>query len=346
MKRKFFVKVIFGILLTFLLLNFGHCNAAAVNDSPVAKRDAVNSLLENNKVNGVVLFGDLATNPTVVECNQPGMKQNDVITATGLYPIASLQKVYTGIAIQKLIDEGKLSLNTKISQFYPSIPNASKITIENLLTHRSGIKDKTSGPTDLLKNQKAQMKFAQKNLDSTGKTGAWNYSNSDYALLAGIISKVTGQSYEKYLSTNLFKPNSLKNIKFYNQVTNASQITNAKGPGNAQNNHLNFEELKTGMSGELGAGEVFSSAQDYWNFISGLVAGKYVPLNNIISNPYNYYDGVYLGDGIIHADGSINGYQSCFIANYRTNQAFIFFSNNITFGQMLNLREQLSNICL
>ena len=172
MKRKFSVKVIFGILLTFLFLNFGHCNAAPVNDSPVAKRDAVNSLLENNKVNGVVLFGDLATNPTVVECNQPGMKQNDVITATGLYPIASLQKVYTGIAIQKLIDEGKLSLNTKISQFYPSIPNASKITIENLLTHRSGIKDRTSGPTDLLKNQKAQMKFAQKNLDSTGKTGA------------------------------------------------------------------------------------------------------------------------------------------------------------------------------
>ena len=160
MKRKFFVKVIFGILLAFLFLNFGHCNAAAVNDSPVAKRDAVNSLLENNKVNGVVLFGDLGTNPTVVECNQPGMKQNDVITATGLYPIASLQKVYTGIAIQKLIDEGKLSLNTKISQFYPSIPNASKITIENLLTHRSGIKDRTSGPTDLLKSQKAQMKFA------------------------------------------------------------------------------------------------------------------------------------------------------------------------------------------
>lgn len=342
MKFKFFS----GIFLALLFLNLDYCNAVTVNDSLVAKRDEINLLLEDNKVNGIVLFGNLEANPTVVECNQSGMKPNDVITATGLYPIASLQKAYTGIAIQKLIDGGKLSLNTKISRFYPSIPNASKITIENLLTHRSGIKDKTNGPTSLLKNQRAQVKFIQRNLDSTGKIGVWNYSNSDYALLAGIISKVTGQSYEKYLSTNLFTPNNLKNIKFYNQVTNASQIANVKGTENAQNSHLNFEELKNGMSGELGAGEVFSSAQDYWNFIRGLVAGKYVPLNNIISNPYNYYDGVYLGSNIIHADGSINGYQSCFIANYRTNQAFIFFSNNITFGQMLNLREKLSNICL
>lgn len=346
MKRKFFLKGILEILLLLLFLSLGHCDATTVNHSTVAKQDEINSLLENNKVNGVVLFGNLEANPIVIECNQPGMKQKDVVTATTLYPIASLQKVYTGIAIQKLINEGKLSLNTKISRFYPSIPNASKITIENLLTHRSGIKDKTSKPTDLLKNQKAQMKFTQKNLDSTGKTGTWNYSNSDYALLAGIISKITGQSYEKYLSTNLFKPNNLKNIKFYNQVTNSSQIMNVKGTENIQNNRLSFEELKTGMSGELGAGEVFSSAQDYWNFISGLVMGKYIPLNDIISNSYNYYDGVYLGDKVIHADGSINGYQSCFIANYRTNQAFIFFSNNITFGQMLNLRERLSNICL
>lgn len=346
MKSKFFWKGILGVLLSFLLLNLGYCSAASVSDAQVTKRDAVNNLLESNKVNGVVLFGSLEANPTVVECSQPRMKSKDVITATSLYPIVSLQKVYTGIAIQKLIDQGKLSLNTKISLFYPSISNASKITIENLLTHRSGIKDKSDGPSGLLKSQKAQMKFTQKNLDSTGKTGVWNYSNSDYALLAGIITKITGQSYEKYLSLNLFKPNNLKNIKFYNQVTNASQIANVKGTGTVQNDHLNFEELKTGMSGELGAGEVFSSAQDYWNFISGLITGKYVPLNNIISNPYNYYDGVYLGNGIIHADGSINGYQSCFIANYRTNQAFIFFSNNISFNQMLKIRERLAKICL
>lgn len=68
------MKVIFGIFLAFLFLNFDHCNAVMVNNSSAAKRDAVNSLLENNKVNGVVLFGDLGTNPTVVECNQPGMK--------------------------------------------------------------------------------------------------------------------------------------------------------------------------------------------------------------------------------------------------------------------------------
>lgn len=128
----------------------------------------------------------------------------------------------------------------------------------------------------------------KKNLNSTGKIGKWNYSDSDYALLAGIVSK---------------------------------------------------------MSVALGAGGIFSSAIDYWNFVNYLTSNKIIPLNDITSNSNNYYDGVYLGQGTFHADGSINGCESCFITNYDSNQTFIFFSNNISFKQMLKIRGKLAKIC-
>lgn len=304
------------------------------------KYSKIHAILKKNKVNGIVLAGNLNTNPLIFQSCASGINDQDKITKSSLFPIASLQKIYTGIVIQNFINKGIIGLNTKLSNFYPSIPNSSQITIEDLLTHRSGIIDRSQGPLNILNDQSAQLQFVQRNLDSTGKIGMWNYSNSDYALLAGIISQITGQNYEHYLATHLFEPNNLNQIKFYNQVKNASQVVNTVGKLAP---HLRFRELRAGMSGELGAGEAFSSAEDYWKFIRDLVAGKYVPINNITSNPYNYYAGVYLDKNFIHADGSINGYQSCFFANYHTNQAIIFFSNNISFNKMLTIRRQILN---
>lgn len=306
------------------------------------KEQKIKKVMAKDKVNGIVLFGDTSKKPNIVESDQNGDIKNK-IGPNVLYPIASLQKVYTGIAIQKLIDEHKISLSTTINKFYPKIANSNKITVGDLLSHLSGIDDGNQQTPVVLKNENDALSFVEKNLNSTGKIGKWNYSDSDYALLAGIVSKVSGMGYQEYINKNILIPFKLKNTKFYNQVNNKADIIS----GNMQNtgNDLCFENLKKKMSVTLGAGGIFSSAIDYWNFVNYLTSNKIIPLNDITSNSNNYYDGVYLGQGTFHADGSINGCQSCFITNYDSNQTFIFFSNNISFKQMLKIRGKLAKIC-
>lgn len=338
MQKKLLFKEFIIALTAICCISLHICNASQIRSTIKGNSDQISSILQKNNVNGIVLAGNLNDSPLVFRSRADDINGRNKITKSSLFPIASLQKVYTGIIIQKFINNGIISLNTKLSNFYPSIPNASRITVGDLLTHRSGIMDRSQGPLNMLDNQNAQLQFVQHNLESTGKIGVWNYSNSDYALLAGIISQITGQNYEHYLSTHIFEPNDLNQIKFYNQVRNSSQIVNT---GGKLAPHLRFQELKAGMSGELGAGEVFCSAQDYWKFVSELVNDKYVPFSSIISSPYNYYAGVYLDKNFIHADGSINGYQSCFFVNYHTNQAIVFFANNISFEKMLSIRQQI-----
>ena len=306
------------------------------------KEQKIKKLMLENKINGLVLFGDPAHKPTVVECNLSSDSKRS-ITPNTLYPIASLQKIYTGIAIQKLIDERKINLSTTINKFYPNIAYGNKITVENLLTHRSGIDDGNQQVSDVLKNENVALSFVEKNLVSTGKIGNWNYSDSDYALLAGIISKVSGMSYEDYINKNIFVPSKLKSTKFYSQVNNEANVIS--GNMESTGNDICFKNLKKKMSVALGAGGVFSSADDYWDFVNDLVNNKFIPLDKITSNSNNYYDGVYVGQGTLHADGSINGCQSCFIVNCDSNQTFIFFTNNISFKQMLKIRGKLAEIC-
>lgn len=307
------------------------------------KEEQIKKLMQENKINGIVLFGETDKKPNIVESDVKGVKNNGKVTANVLFPIASLQKVYTGVAIQKLINQQKLSLDTPINKFYPNIPFGNKITVGDLLSHQSGIDDGNAQPLNVLDNEKSELSFVEKNLKSTGKVGKWNYSDSDYALLAGIVLKVSGMSYEGYVKKNFLTPLNLKHTKFYNQVSDKNKVIS----GNVENsgNALCLQDLKKKMSVAYGAGEIFSSAMDYWNFVNNLTNNKIIPLDNITSSQNHYYDGVYLGSGTLHADGSINGCQSCFITNYDDNQTFIFFANNISFKQMLKIRGKLADIC-
>src|SRR5690606_31512331 len=62
------------------------------------------------------------------------------------YRIGSVSKTFTAAIIMQLVDQGKLTLDTRLKQFFPQIPNAEKITIEHLLRHESGLFNFTAPP--------------------------------------------------------------------------------------------------------------------------------------------------------------------------------------------------------
>ena len=130
-----------------------------------------------------------------------------------IFQIGSVTKQFTAAVILKLQEEGKLSVRDKLDEYFPQFKYAGEITIENLLTHTSGIYNYTNdideGDSAIVCNPVAKqlvldIMFKHK-LDFKPGT-QFRYDNSGYYLLGLIIEKVTGKSYEQNIRDIIFKP--------------------------------------------------------------------------------------------------------------------------------------------
>jgi len=123
------------------------------------------------------------------------------------FRIASLSKTFTAGAIEMLIDRGRLHLTDPLSRFVPGIPQGDKITVRDLLLHRSG-----AG----ILSDPALRRDCHTAADLVGRLGAvpplfepgtsGRYSNEGYLLLARIVEIASGTSYGAFLEANIFKP--------------------------------------------------------------------------------------------------------------------------------------------
>ena len=130
-----------------------------------------------------------------------------------IFQIGSITKQFTATIILRLQEEGKLSVRDKLDEYFPQFKYAGEITIENLLTHTSGIYNYTNdideGDSAIVCNPVAKqlvldIMFKHK-LDFKPGT-QFRYDNSGYYLLGLIIEKVTGKSYEQNIRDIIFKP--------------------------------------------------------------------------------------------------------------------------------------------
>ena len=123
-----------------------------------------------------------------------------------IFDIGSLTKQFTAAAILKLETQGKLSTDDKITKYFQDVPaDKSDITIHHLLRHSAGLPSTVGGDYEKI----GEAEFVEKVLSSPLKFPVgtrFSYSNVGYSLLALIIEKVSGHSYEQYLYENLWKP--------------------------------------------------------------------------------------------------------------------------------------------
>ncbi|WP_246010337.1 serine hydrolase domain-containing protein [Bacillus yapensis] len=124
----------------------------------------------------------------------------------------SLTKVFAGIAIGLLLDEGQIeSLHVSIAEYFPTLKNTEKenVTIWHILTHTSGIK--TLGHDAELGTAEDCIEYVlARELENSPGTVS-TYNNEAVTLLAGIVKKVSGEELDTYLSTRLFKPLNITN---------------------------------------------------------------------------------------------------------------------------------------
>src|ERR1700754_3793441 len=144
------------------------------------------------------------------------MELNVPITTDMVFDLGSITKQFTAVAILQLMEKGKLSLKDSLQKYIPDYPSKRyTITIENLLTHTSGISDYMRlGYKEPFMERRD---FAPKELSHLFKNEPlefepgtqFKYSNSGYYLLGYIIEVITGESYERYIQENILSPLSL-----------------------------------------------------------------------------------------------------------------------------------------
>jgi CubicO group peptidase (beta-lactamase class C family) len=141
-------------------------------------------------------------------------------TTKSAFRIASMTKSFTAMAIVKLRDEGKLQLNDPASKYIPQMgkleyltSDSPQITIMNLLTMTAGFpEDNPWGDRQLDEPDQMLTDLVDAGISfSNPPSHGFEYSNTGYALLGSIISKVSGISYQKYIKENILKPLGMEN---------------------------------------------------------------------------------------------------------------------------------------
>ena len=140
---------------------------------------------------------------------------NVPVTAETVFEIGSVSKQMTAAGILLLVEDGKIELDAKISQYLPGTPDSwNEVTVRHLLTHTSGIKNYTGLDGFALSRRHKRDSFikelAAQPLDFPTGT-RFNYNNSGYNLLGYIIESVSGKSYWDFMRERIFVPLKMTN---------------------------------------------------------------------------------------------------------------------------------------
>jgi CubicO group peptidase (beta-lactamase class C family) len=259
--------------------------ATSLFAQPVAQiTAAVDKAAAEDKFSGVVLVAKDGTpllsrawgmaDPAKGIANRPDTKFN----------LGSINKIFTHVAIGQLAAAGKLSLNDTIRKHLPDlpVPSADKITIEQLLQHRSGLGD-IFGPkfmeshASLRKLSDYVPLFAGAPLQF--EPGAdQKYSNAGFIVLGLIVEKVSGQSYDGYIRGQITKPSGMTDTASYavdENVSNRAIGLTKRGPdGPLPVRQSNINTLPARGSS---AGGGYSTAADLLRFSQALLSDKLLP---------------------------------------------------------------------
>lgn len=239
--------------------------------------------------------------------------------------IGSVTKQFTAVAILKLAEEGKLSLQDPLTKYLPDYSTQGHVvTVEHLLTHTSGIVSYTDMPE--WTEEVRRKDFAPLDLINTFKVDtlefapgtAWNYNNTGYFILGYIIEKVSGQSYSTYLQDHFFTPLQLKNTLYGDD----RRILKHRAIGYQKNGNEFAHADYLSMTQPYAAGSLMSTTGDLFTWHKALHAGKIISASSlklaftdyILANGkpshygYGFFFGNLLGSPTIEHSGGINGY--------------------------------------
>ncbi len=194
------------------------------------------------------------------------------------FRIGSITKQFTAALILQLVEEGKIKLDGKITDYLPDYrkDTGDRVTIHQLLNHTSGIPSYTGNPEFFPKHSRNPLAVPEfvktfASGDFEFEPGSkFNYNNSGYVLLGAIIEKITGKSYETALTERILKPLGMTNTGYDHHSTILEK--RASGYGKTANGFQNAPYLD--MSLPYAAGSIYSTVGDLYKWEQALHEGN------------------------------------------------------------------------
>jgi CubicO group peptidase (beta-lactamase class C family) len=260
------------------------------------------------------------------------------------FALASLTKTFTAAAVLHLRSEGRLKLTDPVSRFLPDYPRGDKITIEHLLGHRSGIPDysKIPGFADTLRKPLSLAAavdwFKNRPLEFTPGSRS-SYSNLGYVLLAHLIEKITGQSYDSYLRRTIFDPLGMKSTGSASHVPlvkdRAAGYTIAASEDGIENVPWFDNSLKTG------AGSLLSTVDDLYLWYRAIKDKKFFWNGNRLE-AYGWGGRKWFNRTALTQDGAAPGVTAHISAYLFKEDMCLIILSNIDSGALSRMKMDLA----
>jgi CubicO group peptidase (beta-lactamase class C family) len=168
--------------------------------------------IEDRGLNVVTAFMD--RNGSIVVREFGKLRDDGVAPEDTLVDLGSITKTVTAVAILKLVEQGKLDLNETIDRVWPDVSeNKEDITVHELLTHTSGLTNEVGHDNERVSRETFVDRVFETDHDEDD-TGEYKYSNTGYGLLAAIVERRSGKTFDAFLQEDLLKPAGLDPIGY------------------------------------------------------------------------------------------------------------------------------------
>jgi CubicO group peptidase (beta-lactamase class C family) len=355
-------RVIFHrLLLCALIALFFSQSTARAQDQAAKIQEVLELAHKYRQFNGSAL---VAVNGKVIYKGAFGMANmewNIPNTPDTRFRLGSITKQFTAMLTLQLVEQGKLKLEGKISEYLPDYRQdvGNKVTIHHLLTHTSGIPSYTSQPgflENVSRNPYKVDEFVKKYAsgDLAFEPGSkYSYNNSGYFLLGAIVERLTGKPYEQVLKENVFDPVGMKNTGYDHHNTILAK--RASGYSKTAAGYTNAPYLD--MSIPYAAGSLYSTVEDLYLWDQSLYTDKLLSAQSkaLMYKPFlqDYAYGWAVTNAsfkqndkpvqIIEHGGGINGFTTI-IRRFPAEKNLIVLLDNTGTGYLNRLSESIGRI--
>lgn len=218
-------------------------NATALKTIAHLIHEHYEKLFQQKMFNGCVLVG---IDNTIIYANAFGysdIQQKICLNTNSLFQLASVSKIFTSVSVLKLYEQKLLNINDEVKKYIPEFPY-SNITIKHLLNHTSGLPNYLHLMQDINRQDTVLTHWSvlqfliNKKIRPEFKAGRrYKYCNTNYAVLACLIEKVSKMSYSDFLKKEIFNPCNMKHTNtihftdiFDNNTTTSHEYKNKHLP--------------------------------------------------------------------------------------------------------------------
>lgn len=285
------------------------------------------------------------------------LQTKDSLTPHSAFHLASISKTFTAMAILHLSEMGLLSIDDDVKKYFPEFPY-DDVTVKLLLNHRSGLPNYTHFMENLGWNKK-QYCSNKDVLDylikfkpiGTGRPNThFSYCNTNYMLLALIIEKVSGQSYQDFLYQNFFKPLHMDDTYVFNMATDSAKAM----PSYDYRGRL---EAVTFLDANFGDKNIYSTPRDMLKWDQALYTNElfsketlekaFTPYSNEKPGVRNYGLGWRMnifpdGQKVIYHNGWWHGNNTVFIRMIQDSVTIIVLGNK--FNKLIYQSKDMADV--